>query len=65
MDRRWRYPNDRSPNLILIPRPRIEREIDDHGWYVIKGEQGWLCGSRRDALREFDDLVKFDRTGTY
>jgi hypothetical protein len=54
---------DRGPNLITIPRPRIEWEIGDDGCYVILGDHGWLCGSRREALREFDDLVQIERTG--
>ena len=68
MDRQRRHAGDRGPadtNLIPIPRPRIEREIDGYGCYVIQGDHGWLCSSRRDALREFDDLVKIERTGTY
>ena len=65
MNRRWPCANDRSSNLIPIPRPRIEWQIDDHGFYVIQGDHGWLCGSRLEALREFDDLVTIERTGTY
>jgi hypothetical protein len=55
----------RNSPLIQLPRPRIERELDGQGWYVIRGDFGWLCGSRRHALREFNDLVKIERTGSW
>lgn len=28
----------RRNNLIRIPRPRIEPEFDDYGWYVIQSD---------------------------
>jgi hypothetical protein len=53
------------PKPYFYPAPAHRAEIDDYGWYVINGDHGWLCGSRGDALREFDDLVKIERTGAY
>jgi hypothetical protein len=58
-------PFHRNSPLIHLPRPRIEREPDGQGWYVIQGDFGWLCGSRPHALREFNELVKIERTGSW
>jgi hypothetical protein len=48
---------------ITVPlrRPRIEPERDGEGALVILGSHGWLCGDRRQALREFADLVSIER----
>jgi hypothetical protein len=50
---------------IIIPlcRPRIEPERDAEGWLVIRGDHGWLCGDRRQAVCEFDDLERIERRG--
>jgi hypothetical protein len=53
--------HERPPHSLLH-RPCIERSVDCPGWYVIQGNHGWLCGSREHALREFNDLVKIERT---
>jgi hypothetical protein len=45
-----------SALLIRLPRPCIERSLDCPGWYVIQGDHAWLCGDRRQALREFARL---------
>jgi hypothetical protein len=40
-----------SGAVIIRPFiPRIVREPDAPGWLVILGSNGWLFGSRRDAL---------------
>jgi len=44
-------------------RPRIERELDGHGWLVLLHEHGWLVGDRRQALAEFDALERIERRG--
>jgi hypothetical protein len=37
--------------------PRIVREPDAPGWFVILGSFGWLYGSRRDALLAARELT--------
>jgi len=62
-----RHLHDSTPtrNRILpLPRPRIERERGGEGTLVILGSQGWLCGDRRQALREFAGLVDIKRRGS-
>jgi hypothetical protein len=51
---------------ITIPfcRPRIEPERDGEGTLVILGSHGWLCGDRRQALAEFDQLERIERRGS-
>jgi len=49
--------------VTALPRPRIERERGAEGWFVIRGEHGWLCGDRRSALLEFEELERIERTG--
>jgi hypothetical protein len=49
---------------IALSRPRIERAVDCEGFYVIRGEHCWLCGDRRQALREFNALQRIERTGS-
>jgi hypothetical protein len=45
-------------------RPRIERERDGEGTFVLlPNGSGWLCGDRRAALAEFDELVEIERFG--
>ena len=51
--------------VTSFTRPRIERERDGEGWLVLRGNHGWLCGDRRQALQEFDDLDTIGRTGSY
>jgi hypothetical protein len=48
---------------IIVPlcRPRIERAVDCDGFYVLRDNHGWLCGDRRQALREFAGLVDIER----
>jgi hypothetical protein len=53
----------RRNNLIHLPRPRIERELDGKGWYVHRGSHAWLCGDRRQALEEFSNFEKIERRG--
>jgi hypothetical protein len=54
----------RRNNLIPLCRPQIERERDAEGWLVLlPGGHGWLCGDRRQALREFAGLVEIERWG--
>jgi hypothetical protein len=52
-----------ASNVTLLPRPRIERERDADGALVILDNHGWLCGDRRQALREFDELDRIERRG--
>jgi hypothetical protein len=49
--------------IIPLSRPRIERAIDCDGFCVIRNDHGWLCGDRRQALREFDELEHIERLG--
>ena len=53
-------------NRFVIPlgRPRIEPALDCDGFYVIRQDHGWLCGDRRQALREFAGLVDIERWGS-
>jgi len=54
-----------SERLIIMPRPRIERERHGWGWLVLlPSGHGWLCGDRRQALREFAELVDIERWGS-
>jgi hypothetical protein len=55
----------RRNNFQIIPlsRPRIERAADCDGFYVLRGDHGWLCGDRRQALTEFAGLERIERTG--
>jgi hypothetical protein len=48
-------------SLIHLPRPRIERERGGEGWMVIRGSHGWLCGDRKQAIAEFDELAAIER----
>ena len=52
-----------SALIIPLSRPRIERAVDCDGFYVLRGDHGWLCGDRRQALREFDELDRIERRG--
>lgn len=52
-----------AERVIPFPRPRIEGERDGPGFYVIQGEHGWLCGDRRQSLREFAELDGIERRG--
>jgi hypothetical protein len=46
-----------SGAVIIRPFiPRIVREPDAPGWFVIVGSFGWLFGSRRDALTAVREL---------
>jgi hypothetical protein len=59
-------PRNRAPqrnNIIPLSRPRIERAADCDGFYVLRGDHGWLCGSRQQALREFGELEHIERWG--
>ena len=49
--------------IIPLARPRIERAVDCDGFYVLRDDHGWLCGDRRQALREFDELVHIEWRG--
>jgi hypothetical protein len=53
-----------SPTIIPLSRPRIERALDCEGFYVIRDNHGWLCGDRRQALAEFDELERIERWGS-
>jgi hypothetical protein len=45
-------------------RPRIERERDGEGTYVVlPNGHAWLVGDRRQALRQFRELVDIERFG--
>ena len=48
-----------SALIIPLSRPRIERAIDCDGLYVLRGDHG----DRRQALREFDELINIERWG--
>jgi hypothetical protein len=50
--------------ILPLSRPRIERERGGEGTLVILGSHGWLCGDRRQALREFAGLVDIKRRGS-
>ena len=47
--------------VIRPPRPRIERDRDGLGWYVVLRSHGWLFGDRRQALEEHRSLVEIER----
>ena len=51
--------------VIRLTRPRIERAADCTGYYVLRGDHGWLVGDRREALREFAELVGIERAGRH
>ena len=53
-----------SALIIPLSRPRIELERGGEGTLVILGSHGWLCGDRRQALREFAGLVDIERWGS-
>jgi hypothetical protein len=55
--------NSDSALIIPLSRPRIELERGGEGTLVILGSHGWLCGDRRQALREFAGLVDIERWG--
>jgi hypothetical protein len=47
----------RPRNIIPLSRPRLERERDAEGWLVLlPSGHAWVCGDRRQALREFTEL---------
>jgi hypothetical protein len=48
---------------VLLNRPHIVPEPLG-GFYVILGSHGWLCGSRREAIDEFDAIIRIERTGS-
>jgi hypothetical protein len=50
--------------VIPLSRPRIEAARDVAGWYILRGEHGWLCGDRRQALAEFAGLERIERWGS-
>jgi hypothetical protein len=52
----------RNSPVIPFARPRIELAAEG-GWYVIRGEHGWLHGDRRQAVDELDQLDRFERRG--
>jgi hypothetical protein len=66
------FPLDAAPrnrasqrnNIIQLARPRIERAVDCDGFYVLRGDHGWLVGDRQQALREFAGLVDIERQGS-
>src|SRR5260370_37890877 len=60
----WKQGDRRDPVVIPLSRPRIERERGGEGTLVILGSHGWLCGDRRQALREFAGLVDIKRRGS-
>jgi hypothetical protein len=47
---------------FTLSRPRIEL-APEGGWYVVRGEHGWLCGDRQQALREFASIERIERWG--
>ena len=47
--------------VVAFPRPRIECALDCEGFYIIRGDHGWLCGDRRQALREFELVERIER----
>jgi hypothetical protein len=58
------FPLAQSCIAVTIPlcRPRIEPERDGGGWIVLlPSGHGWLCGDRRQALREFHELEHIER----
>jgi hypothetical protein len=58
-------PTTTIPFIIPLPRPRIEPERDGWGWLVLlPSGHGWLCGDRREALREFAGLVDIEGSTT-
>jgi hypothetical protein len=52
-----------SNSLFPFTRPHIEAARDCEGWYVLRDNHGWLCGDRRQAIREFDELERIERWG--
>jgi len=36
--------------IIPLSRPRIERGVDCHGFYVLRGDHAWLLGDRRQSI---------------
>ena len=50
-------------NIIRLTRPRVEAARDCNGFYVIRGDHGWLCGDRGQALTEFAALERIERWG--
>jgi hypothetical protein len=65
------FPLDAAPrnrasqrnNIIPLARPRIERAVDCDGFYVLRGDHGWLFGDRGQALAEFAGLERIERRG--
>jgi hypothetical protein len=52
-------------NIIRLTRPRIEAARDCDGWYVLRGDHGWLCGDRRQAISQFDELEAGEQFGCF
>jgi hypothetical protein len=53
-----------SALIIPLSRPRIEPAVDCAGFYVLRGDHGWLVSSRQQALAEFSDLEQVERRGS-
>jgi hypothetical protein len=47
--------------IVRLTTPRIEPARDCDGWYVLRGDHGWLCGHRRQALSEFGETEHLER----
>jgi hypothetical protein len=58
----FRSTADAITTVIPLRRPHIERECDGEGWYCILGDHGWLCGDRLQAISEFTELERIERS---
>jgi len=54
----WRGWRGRAMSIIPLERPLIT-PAREGGWYVLlQNGHGWLCGDRRQALKEFAALIE-------
>jgi hypothetical protein len=53
--------NGRLEHIVFFTGVRVERERDGEGWLVLRGDQGWLHGDRRQAVRERDEIDDAER----
>jgi hypothetical protein len=55
--------NPISFSVLVLRRPRIV-PAHEGGWLVLLGSHGWLCGDRRAALHEFNELDRLENHPT-
>jgi hypothetical protein len=46
---------------VLVMPVITVASTSEGGWLVLRGPQGWLFGSRKEAVEERDNLVRLER----